>query len=482
MERTRKRSIAKAAVVLGAIPILLWAYEYGPNPGYVGIPSENGGQTCANAGCHTGTANSPSNHGSVTVNFPNGMTYTPGVAQQLSVTIQDPATTQQAYGFELTARLASNASNMAGSFAYIDSNTQLMCSQTNLQVFEAVCNAGAVSKGCPAASSTPTCPSGMTLQYIEHSYAGYVNSLQPPHNGSYTYNFNWTPPATGVGNVTIYVAGNAGVGGSPSQNNDHIYTNKYTLTPSAGGPLPAINSGGVVNGASFQPGVVPNSWITIQGTDFTSTTDTWANAISGGKLPTVLDGVGVKVGGQDAYVYYISPTQINVLAPNVGTGSMSVTVSNANGISTAATATSTTVAPAFFLWPNNQPVATHSADSSGTSTAWAVKNGTFAGVTNTPAKPGEAIILWGTGFGPTSPAAPIGVQIPSGTIYYTADPVTVTINGAPASVYATALSPGFAGLYQVVVTVPSTLANGDYPLIATIDGAPSPQVTLTVHN
>ena len=351
MERTRKRSIAKAAVVLGAIPILLWAYEYGPNPGYVGIPSENGGQTCANAGCHTGTANSPSNHGSVTVNFPNGMTYTPGVAQQLSVTIQDPATTQQAYGFELTARLASNASNMAGSFAYLDSNTQLMCSQTNLQVFEAVCNAAAVSKGCPAASSTPTCPSGMTLQYIEHSYAGYVNSLQPPHNGSYTYNFNWTPPTTDVGNVTIYVAGNAGVGGAPTCDGDHIYTNKYTLTPSAGGPLPAINSAGVVNGASFQPGVVPNSWITIQGTDFTSTTDTWANAISGGKLPTVLDGVGVKVGGQDAYVYYISPTQINVLAPNVGTGSMSVTVSNANGISTAATATSTTVAPAFFLWP-----------------------------------------------------------------------------------------------------------------------------------
>src|SRR5579872_6376925 len=106
MERTTKLSIAKAAVVLGAIPVLLWAYEYGPNPGYVGIPSENAGQTCANAGCHTGTANNPANKGSVTVSFPNGMTYTPGVTQQLSVTVQDPATTQQAYGFDLTARLA----------------------------------------------------------------------------------------------------------------------------------------------------------------------------------------------------------------------------------------------------------------------------------------------------------------------------------------------------------------------------------------
>ncbi len=57
MERTRKLSIAKAAVVLGAIPILLWAYEFGPNPGYVGVPGENGGANCATSGCHTGTAN-----------------------------------------------------------------------------------------------------------------------------------------------------------------------------------------------------------------------------------------------------------------------------------------------------------------------------------------------------------------------------------------------------------------------------------------
>jgi uncharacterized protein (TIGR03437 family) len=482
MQRTRKLAIAKAAVVLGAIPILLWAYEFGPNPGFVGIPSENGGATCATSGCHTGTANDPANKGSVSVNFPNGMIYTPGVTQQLSVTIQDPATTQQAYGFQLTARLAASPATMAGSLAYVDNNTLLMCANAgNLQNdFEAFCKSPVI-QGCSVSGTT--CPSGMTLQYIEHSYTGYLASLQAPHTPplSYTYNFNWTPPATNVGNVTIYVAGNAGVGGAPNQNGDHIYTNKYTLTP-AGANTPAISAAGVVNGASFQPGVVPNSWITIQGTNLSTVTDTWANAIVNGKLPTILDGVSVNVGSQSAYVYYISPTQINALAPNIGTGSVSVTVTNSNGTSAAATAVSSAVSPAFFAWPNNQPVATHSADSSGTPTAWAVKNGTFAGVTNTPAKPGEAIILWGTGFGPTNPAAPVGVQIPGSTIYYTANPVTVTINGTPAAVYATALSPGFAGLYQVVVTVPASMGNGDFPLIASINGASSPAMTLTVHN
>ncbi len=480
MERTRKLAFAKAAVVLGAIPVLVWAYEYGPDPGYVGVPGENGGATCATAGCHTGTANDPANKGSVSVSFPNGMTYTPGVTQKLSVTVADPATSQQAYGFQLTARQASSASTMAGSFAYTDSNTLVMCSQPNLQVFGTLCSTPQ-AKGCTQPGGT-SCPAGYTLQYMEHSYSGYQNSLAAPHNGSYTYSFNWTPPATNEGNVTIYVAGNAGVGGAPSQNNDHIYTTKYTLTPAASTPQPVISSAGVVNGASFQPGVVPNSWITIQGTNLASTTDTWANAIVGGKLPTTLDNVSVSVGGQNAYVYYISSTQINALAPNIGTGSVSVTVTNGGSTSAPATATSTTFGPAFFAWPNNQPVATHASDSSGTASAWAVKNGTFAGVTNTPAKPGEPIILWGTGFGPTSPAAPIGVQIPTGTIYYTATPVTVTIGGTDAAVYATALSPGFAGLYQVVVTVPPTMGNGDFPLIATINGAPSPAMTLTVHN
>jgi uncharacterized protein (TIGR03437 family) len=475
MERKRKLAVAKAGVILGAIPILLWAYEYGPDPGHVAIPGENGGATCATSGCHTGTANDPNNKGSVTVAFPNGLSYSPGVTQQLSVTVADPATSQQAYGFQLTARVAGKDSTMAGSFAFIDNQTQLMCSQTNLQVFGAVCATGG-GKGCQATNAA-TCPASYTLQYMEHSYSGYLASLAPPHNGSYTYRFNWTPPATNVGNITIYLAGNAGVGGAPTEKGDHIYTNKYTLTPSSGGPLPAIGSAGVVNGASFQPGVVPNSWITIQGTDLALTTDTWDKAIVAGKLPTSLDGVTVTVDGQPAYVYFISPTQINALAPNIGTGSVSATVATPNGKSAAVTAVSTSVSPAFFPWPNSQPVATHSADNS-----WAVKNGTFAGATTVPAKPGEAIILWGTGFGPTNPVPPVGVQVPNDKIYYTASPVTVTINGTPAPVYATALSPGYAGLYQVVVTVPSGMANGDFPLVATINGAQSPPLTLSVHN
>src|SRR5215469_12837521 len=130
MTRQRKVVLAKAAMIMGTLPVLLWAYEYGPDPGYCGVPNENGGAsgaTCATSGCHTGTANDPKNTGSIAVNFPNGMTYTPGVPQTLSVTITDA--TEKAAGFQLTARQASSTSTMAGGFAASDANTQVVCSQ-----------------------------------------------------------------------------------------------------------------------------------------------------------------------------------------------------------------------------------------------------------------------------------------------------------------------------------------------------------------
>jgi uncharacterized protein (TIGR03437 family) len=69
----------------------------------------------------------------------------------------------------------------------------------------------------------------------------------------------------------------------------------------------------------------------------------------------------------------------------------------------------------------------------------AAKNGTVSGVATVPAKPGETIILWGTGFGPTNPVTLVGVEVPFGTIYYTYAPVAVTIGGIPATVYGAAL-------------------------------------------
>jgi uncharacterized protein (TIGR03437 family) len=63
--------------------------------------------------------------------------------------------------------------------------------------------------------------------------------------------------------------------------------------------------------------------------------------------------------------------------------------------------------------------------------------------------------------------------VPADQTYSTSTPPTVTINGVPAAVYGAALAPGFAGLYQVAIQVPATLADGDWPVQASIGGAQS---------
>lgn len=242
-------------------------------------------------------------------------------------------------------------------------------------------------------------------------------------------------------------------------------------------PAPSVSANGVVNGASFQPGIVAGSWATIQGSNLASLVDTWNGHIVNGVLPTTLDGVIVTMGGKQAYLNYISPTQINLVVPAVSPGATPVTVTTGGGTSSSFTVTAAAYGPAFFTWPGAQPVATRQDFS------YAAKAGTFAGAATVAAKPDEVIILWGTGFGPTTPAAPGGVQVPSDQTYATSTLPTVSIDGVSATVYGAALAPGFAGLYQVAIQVPSSLADGDWPLVATIGGVASPSsVVLSVRH
>jgi uncharacterized protein (TIGR03437 family) len=50
----------------------------------------------------------------------------------------------------------------------------------------------------------------------------------------------------------------------------------------------------------------------------------------------------------------------------------------------------------------------------------------------------------------------------------------VTIGSTQATVYGTALAPGSAGLYQIAIQVPTRLADGDWPIQASIGGVTSP--------
>ena len=231
--------------------------------------------------------------------------------------------------------------------------------------------------------------------------------------------------------------------------------------------LPAIAPGGVVNAASFVAGVAPAAWISIFGSNLATTTATAAAAdLVGGYLPTTFGGATVTVNGKPAYIDYASPTQINAQAPaDSATGSVTVTVTTAAGSSSLAV-TMAPVMPGLFT-ASNYVLAVRPSDST-------IINGTGAAAsgytTAAAARPGDILEIYATGLGATTPA------VPPGLVFSGADPATslptVTIGGSTATVSWCGLVG--AGLYQINVTVPASLAAGTYPVVVTQNGVQSP--------
>jgi uncharacterized repeat protein (TIGR01451 family) len=88
--------------------------------------------------------------------------------------------------------------------------------------------------------------------------------------------------------------------------------------------------------------------------------------------------------------------------------------------------------------------------------------GAFAFPTR-PVLPGETLLLYGVGFGPTNP--PVHAGQPFSSAAPTVQPVTVSIGGVPANTTFSGLVA--AGLYQFNVTVPQTVP-GDMALSAAV--------------
>jgi uncharacterized protein (TIGR03118 family) len=235
-------------------------------------------------------------------------------------------------------------------------------------------------------------------------------------------------------------------------------------------PAPAITSNGVVNSASFLPPISPGAFTTIFGIGLAATTRTWTTAdLANGKLPVQLDGVSVTVDGIPAYVYYVSPSQIDIIVPaDSNTGPVPVVVTNSGVASASAAVAMQTTSPAFFSL-GNYVLAMHA-------------NGSLVGPASlapgaTPAKPGEVIVAYGTGFGATNPAVD-GLVLSSAASLAAAP--SITIGGAVAPVQFGGLIS--AGLDQLNITIPALPAGSsstvDLPIAANAGSSSTPVALL----
>jgi uncharacterized protein (TIGR03437 family) len=232
----------------------------------------------------------------------------------------------------------------------------------------------------------------------------------------------------------------------------------------------------VANAEGDSPAIAPNTWVEIKGVNLAPSGDTriWQDSdFVGHQMPTQLDKVGATVNGQNAYVYYISPTQVNILTPpDAMSGAVQVQVTVNGIVSAAFTAQAQAESPSFFVFNGGPYVAATHANGSLLGPA-----SLYPGST-TPAKPGETVVIYANGFGPTSSQVVSGSETQSGTL----SPLPVIkIGGAAAVVqFAGLVSPGE---FQFNVVVPSNLANGDQSITATYSGQTTQVGTLiTIQN
>jgi uncharacterized protein (TIGR03437 family) len=173
-------------------------------------------------------------------------------------------------------------------------------------------------------------------------------------------------------------------------------------------------------------------------------------------LPTILNGVQVKINGTYVPINYVSPGQLDVVAPLGNTFSLAqIQVINNGVASNMVTELVNTTTPGVFTYDSGlgYAIAEH-ADGSLVSSS-------------SPAQPGETVVTYAAGLGTVYPTVPDGSAAPGNPLSVTSNTISVYVGGvaAPVTAYSfTGLAPGFAGLYQVNVTIPSGLTAGDNTL------------------
>lgn len=229
-----------------------------------------------------------------------------------------------------------------------------------------------------------------------------------------------------------------------------------------------------MSAASFKPGLASGAWMAIFGTNLSTTTRTWSESdFAGDQLPVRLDGVGVSINGKPAYVYYVSPTQLNVLAPeDPAEGPVPVEVVNILGRSNAVTVQKQRVAPALFTLPAQPRRYVAAIFPDGTIVG---KPDLLEGVATRPAKPGDVIALYATGLGPTDPPYPDGQIIRQPALL--TNQVSIRIGEAVATVEFAGLVG--AGLYQINLKVPD-LPEGDAMVRAQVEGFGPDEAHVTI--
>jgi len=239
---------------------------------------------------------------------------------------------------------------------------------------------------------------------------------------------------------------------------------------------PQVAASGVLNAGDFSSNIAPGSYIAIKGSNLVDSgalTNANGDSETSLILPLSLDyttvsfdvpSAGISVPG---YMTFASPGQVNLQIPweLQGQSSVQVKVTSDEGLfGNVVTVPLVQFAPAFF--EGNGIVAAINATQGNLVTA------------STPVHAGDVVELFGNGLGPVNNQPASGNPAPSNPLATTKSQPTVTIGGQSAPVSFSGLAPGFPGLYQINVTVPSGVAAGTPAITVAIGGVTSKASTI----
>jgi len=287
---------------------------------------------------------------------------------------------------------------------------------------------------------------------------GFPNGLTITPDGTRVY-VAISPDASGLGTGSVVVLDTSS---NTLVTTVAVGTTPYGMAILAGSGTSTLQITKVANAEGESPTIAPNTWTEIKGSNLAPAGDSriWQTSdFINNQMPTALDGVSVTVNGKNAFVWYISPGQVNILTPpDSMQGTVNITLNNGSA-STSSTAKAAALSPSFFVFDGTHVIAAHlNGTDVGPSTL-------YPGLT-TPAKPGETIVVFANGFGPTSPPVVSGSPVQAGTL----SPLPVVkIGGVAAAVQFAGLV--FPGGFQFNVTVPPGTPDGDQPIVATYNGA-----------
>jgi uncharacterized protein (TIGR03437 family) len=240
--------------------------------------------------------------------------------------------------------------------------------------------------------------------------------------------------------------------------NPYIEVIMKTTIQSASQTAPVI--GLVANAEGEAAAIAPNTWVEIKGLNLAPAGDAriWKDSeLVNNQMPTQLDGVSVTVNGKSAYLYYISPTQVNILTPpDAIEGPVQVQVTNNGAASAAYTAQAQPTSPSFFVINGGPYVLAQHADFK------LLGPSSLNPALFTPAKPGEVVVLYANGFGPTTSPVVSGSLTQSGSL---APLPVVKIGGIAATVLGAVLVA--PGQFQFNVMVPLSATDGNNTIAAT---------------